>query len=102
MIQGIGAMLAQASLTPADVTFAFMGLPAYGEDSATTARMDAMPSSLLDVARYRCGNDMVCSWAGSLACIDGISVIAGTGSMAYGEYQGRGARGGGWGETHRR
>ncbi len=41
---------------------------------------------------------MICSWAGSLACEDGISVIAGTGSMAYGEYEGRSARAGGWGE----
>jgi N-acetylglucosamine kinase-like BadF-type ATPase len=41
---------------------------------------------------------MVCSWAGSLGCVDGISVIAGTGSMAYGEYAGRQARCGGWGE----
>ena len=48
--------------------------------------------------RYLCGNDMVCSWAGSLACADGISVIAGTGSMAYGEVAGRRARAGGWGE----
>ena len=54
--------------------------------------------ALLDASRYRCGNDMICSWAGSLACADGISVIAGTGSMAYGEYAGRAARAGGWGE----
>src|SRR5262249_12638590 len=66
--------------------------------SETTGQMDAMPSSLLDPVKYRCGNDMVCSWAGSLACADGISVIAGTGSMAYGEYAGRTARSGGWGE----
>ncbi len=78
--------------------FAFVGLPSYGEDSATTATMDAMPASLLDVSRYRCGNDMMCSWAGSLACQDGISVIAGTGSVAYGQYAGREARAGGWGE----
>jgi N-acetylglucosamine kinase-like BadF-type ATPase len=41
---------------------------------------------------------MICSWAGSLAGAEGISVIAGTGSMAYGEYSGRIARAGGWGE----
>ena len=58
----------------------------YGEDSAATPRLDAMPAQLLDAARYRCGNDMICSWAGSLGLRDGISVIAGTGSMAYGEY----------------
>ncbi|WP_174842492.1 N-acetylglucosamine kinase [Steroidobacter cummioxidans] len=98
LIDGIGTTLAQAACTPGDVTFAFVGLPAYGEDSATTATMDAMPASLLDVSRYRCGNDTICSWAGSLACEDGISVIAGTGSIAYGEYAGRKARAGGWGE----
>src|SRR5690606_22317786 len=78
--------------------FAFIGLPAYGEDSATTATMDAMPSALLNVSSYRCANDTVCSWAGSLACEDGISVFAGTGSVAYGQYAGREARAGGWGE----
>lgn len=98
LLDGIAAALHEAALAPADLTYAFLGLPSYGEDSATTALMDSMPARLLDVARYRCGNDMVCSWAGSLACDDGISVIAGTGSMAYGEYAGRTARAGGWGE----
>jgi N-acetylglucosamine kinase-like BadF-type ATPase len=98
LAEGIGTILQQASLTAADLTYAFLGLPSYGEDSATTAQMDLMPARLLDSARYRCGNDMLCSWAGSLACADGISVIAGTGSIAYGEYAGRTARAGGWGE----
>jgi len=98
LLDGIGSTLRQAVLAPTDLTYAFLGLPSYGEDSATTAQMDLMPARLLDVARYRCGNDMICSWAGSLACADGISVIAGTGSMAYGEYEGRTARAGGWGE----
>jgi N-acetylglucosamine kinase-like BadF-type ATPase len=95
---GIKAVLAKAELTPGDLTYAFLGLPAYGEDSAMVHRMDALPSSILKSGRYRCDSDMVCSWAGSLACTDGISVIAGTGSMAYGEYHGRTARSGGWGE----
>ncbi|MFC4313245.1 N-acetylglucosamine kinase [Steroidobacter flavus] len=98
LIGGIAATLEKAASAPAKLTYAFVGLPAYGEDSATTATMDAMPASLLDVSRYRCGNDTVCSWAGSLGCEDGISVIAGTGSIAYGQYAGRDARAGGWGE----
>jgi N-acetylglucosamine kinase-like BadF-type ATPase len=95
---GVTAVLAKVATDATHVDFAYFGLPAYGEDSTTTARMDAMPSAILDASRYRCGNDMICSWAGSLACGDGISVIAGTGSMAYGEYAGRAARAGGWGE----
>ena len=98
LIDGIRATLARRSLAPAGIAFAFFGLPAYGEDGETIAALDAMPSELLEASHYRCGNDMVCSWAGSLACTDGISVIAGTGSMAYGEFAGRQARCGGWGE----
>jgi N-acetylglucosamine kinase-like BadF-type ATPase len=95
---GVEATLAQAAASSRAVGFAFVGLPAYGEDSGMTAALDQMPAVVLSKGSYRCGNDMVCSWAGSLACADGISVIAGTGSMAYGEYAGRQARCGGWGE----
>jgi N-acetylglucosamine kinase-like BadF-type ATPase len=98
LLAGIRTTLAGKALVAADVTFAFVGLPAYGEDPEAVAMLDSMPSAILDPGRYRCGNDMVCSWAGSLACVDGISVIAGTGSMAYGTYAGREARSGGWGE----
>jgi N-acetylglucosamine kinase-like BadF-type ATPase len=98
LVDGTRAVLTSGRVDASAVEFAFFGLGAYGEDSATTARLDAMPAAVLDASKYRCGNDMVCSWAGSLACADGISVIAGTGSMAYGEYAGRVARAGGWGE----
>jgi len=98
LVDATRALLGEAGAAPSSIEFAFFGLGAYGEDSATTAQMDAMPSAVLDAPRYRCGNDMICSWAGSLACSEGISVIAGTGSMAYGEYAGRAARAGGWGE----
>ncbi|KQQ36001.1 N-acetylglucosamine kinase [Duganella sp. Leaf126] len=96
--RGCAALFAAARVAPSDVEFAFFGLPAHGEDRSALPRLDAMPQAVLGHARYRCGNDMVCSWAGSLACADGISVIAGTGSMAYGEVGGRSARAGGWGE----
>jgi N-acetylglucosamine kinase-like BadF-type ATPase len=98
MSDGIKTVLVQAELTPADLTYAFLGLPSYGEDSSAVDRINALPGSILNSGRYRCDSDMLCSWAGALACIDGISVIAGTGSMAYGEYRGRTARSGGWGE----
>jgi N-acetylglucosamine kinase-like BadF-type ATPase len=98
LAEGLAATLAAARASAGDVAFAFLGLPAYGEDGETIAALDALPAPMLPAGRYRCGNDMVCSWAGSLGCADGISVIAGTGSMAYGEYGGRQARCGGWGE----
>ncbi len=96
--RGVTATLRDAGVALADVEYAFVGVPAHGEDSALAPRLDALPAGALAAGRYRCGNDMLCSWAGSLAGGDGISVIAGTGSMAYGEANGHAARTGGWGE----
>jgi N-acetylglucosamine kinase-like BadF-type ATPase len=98
LARGIGQILRQAGIPVSDLTFAFLGLPSYGEDSALLATLDAVPSSVVPTGRYRCGNDMVCGWAGALAGADGINVAVGTGSIAYGEYAGGSARAGGWGE----
>jgi N-acetylglucosamine kinase-like BadF-type ATPase len=98
LAQGTQATLDQAGMTVDDLSFAFVGLPAYGEDLGLLPKLDAAPRAALPHGRYRCGNDVVCGWAGALAGADGINVVAGTGSIAYGEYAGRNARAGGWGE----
>ena len=97
--KGVRAVTAQAGIAPSAIEHAFFGLPAFGEDSIEDARLSSLPDCVLNSAEFTCGNDMVCSWAGSLACADGISVVAGTGSIAYGEYRSRSARAGGWGEV---
>ncbi|MGI5148737.1 N-acetylglucosamine kinase [Plantactinospora sp. CA-294935] len=96
--EGIGAVCATAGITPADIEFAFFGIPTYGEVSDDVAVLDAAPREVLGHDRYRVDNDMVCGWSGSLGATDGINVISGTGSMTYGERAGRGLRVGGWSE----
>jgi N-acetylglucosamine kinase-like BadF-type ATPase len=98
LTRGIERTLQQAGIATAEVSYAFLGLPAYGEDRGVQAKLDEAPAAALADGRYRCGNDMVCGWAGALAGADGINIVAGTGSIAYGEYAGRSARAGGWGE----
>jgi len=98
LASGIHATLAQGSISPADLTYAFLGVPAYGEDSRFLDILDQAASPTLSQDRYRCANDMVCGWAGALGGRDGINIVAGTGSIAYGEFVGRSARAGGWGE----
>ena len=97
--QGVQAVLKQAGASTADVLFAFFGLPAHGEDSKIQPMLDVIPEAFLGHRRYACGNDMICGWAGSLAGEDGINIVAGTGSIGYGERQGLSARSGGWGEV---
>lgn len=96
--EAVPAVCAQAGTAPGDVRFAFFGLPGYGEVRADVPRIDAAVAQALRHGRFRCDNDMVCGWAGSLAGADGINVIAGTGSMTYGRRAGAGVRVGGWGE----
>jgi N-acetylglucosamine kinase-like BadF-type ATPase len=96
---GVHAVLDKAGASPKDVAFAFFGLPAHGEDSQVQPFLDVIPEAVLGHQRYACGNDMICGWAGSLGGEDGINIVAGTGSIGYGERQGLSARGGGWGEV---
>lgn len=98
LARGIHATLQPVGIAPTDVDFSFLGLPAYGEDSRLIATLSAAASPTLPAARYRCENDAICGWAGALACQDGINIVAGTGSIGYGEFRGRTARAGGWSE----
>ena len=98
LADGVADLCHRAGLTTRDVTHAFLGLPGYGEIRADVPALDAIPGAVLGHDRYSCGNDAVCGWAGSLAAADGINVVAGTGSVSYGERAGRAARAGGWGE----
>ena len=94
----VHTLLAKAAVPASAVEYAFFGLPSYGEDSAVAGALDSLPAGCLPAGHYRCGNDMVCGWSGSLGGADGISVVAGTGSICYGERGGVAARCGGWGE----
>jgi len=96
--RGVQATLQAAGCAIDDVAFSFVGMPCHGEDSTLQPQLDALPGAVLPAGRYCCGNDMVCGWAGSLGAADGINIVAGTGSIAYGEWHGRSARAGGWGE----
>jgi N-acetylglucosamine kinase-like BadF-type ATPase len=95
---GILKTMSKANKEVQDLTFAFFGLPAFGEDSKVDKIIDLIPSSILPKDIYRCDNDMVNGWAAATGGEDGINIVAGTGSIAYGERQNSGARCGGWGE----
>jgi len=96
--QGVSAICGQLNISPDEIEHAFFGLPAFGEDAAIDPQLEAACGQILGHARYACGNDMICGWAGSLGGEDGINLVAGTGSIGYGEREGLTARVGGWGE----
>lgn len=97
LADGVDEVLRAAEIGAQDLAYAFFGLCAYGEDGRAVPRLTAIARAVLGHDRYACGNDMVCGWAGSFACGDGINIVAGTGSIGYGQRAGRQARAGGWG-----
>ncbi|GAB3247395.1 N-acetylglucosamine kinase [Kineosporia babensis] len=96
LAEGIGEVTSAAGIS--EISHGFFGLAGYGEISSDVPLLDAIPKGLIGHERYTCDNDVVCSWAGSLGGADGISVVSGTGSIAYGRHDGVGLRVGGWGE----
>lgn len=96
--EGIESVCKLANIKIQDIQYAFFGLPAYGEDSRVQEALNILPHKILGGVPYACGNDMVCGWAGSLGCLDGINIVSGTGSIGYGECGASSARAGGWGE----
>ena len=81
-----------------DVLIGF-GMPAYGENR----ELDTLAAQEIREAfcpmRIHIDNDAAIGWAGSLAMKPGISVVAGTGSIAYGrDASGKTERCGGWHE----
>jgi N-acetylglucosamine kinase-like BadF-type ATPase len=99
LTQGVAEVLTRAGADASRIAHAFFGLPAHGEDSAVTPALDALPAAILGHGRYTVDNDMVCGWAGSLGAEDGMNIVAGTGSIGYGQRCGHAARAGGWGEA---
>nr|WP_319489841.1 BadF/BadG/BcrA/BcrD ATPase family protein [uncultured Caproiciproducens sp.] len=96
---GVGQCLQQGNVSLTDVAGISMGLPCIGENVVLDLPLkEKIHASFPGVPVY-IGNDVEVGWAGSLACEEGINVVAGTGSIAFGkDHSGKTARSGGWAE----
>ena len=81
-----------------DVLIGF-GMPAFGENHKLDALAAGKIRDAFSSMKIHIDNDSAIGWAGSLAMEPGISVVAGTGSIAYGrDASGKTERCGGWHE----
>lgn len=81
-----------------DVLIGF-GMPAYGENHKLDVLATGKIRDAFSPMKIHIDNDSAIGWAGSLAMEPGISVVAGTGSIAYGrDASGKTERCGGWHE----
>lgn len=95
---GIEDVCRMAHITLPDITFSFLGVPAYGENHKELLKMEQHVQNIFPSSNFRCGNDVEAGWAGSLACAPGINLILGTGAIALGvDKENSCSRSSGWG-----
>ena len=73
-----------------------IGMCGYGEGTTSTARIEQIVAKVAGARPYALVNDVESAWAAGLNLADGIVIIAGTGSIAYGVHGERSQRCGGW------
>lgn len=99
IMDGISVLTGQVGIQPAEVSFISMGIPAYGENALADAKLLENLRCKLAQTPFEVVNDVVVGFWGALNMQPGIEVVAGTGSIAYGEdLHGNAARSGGWSE----
>ena len=96
--KGINICLNSANADRKDIVMICAGIPYYGENEDGDSRISGNLRKAFGKDIY-ITNDVELSWAGALAMQPGISVVSGTGSIAYGrDMHGDWARSGGWNE----
>lgn len=88
----------KCSIQKQEIKYAFLGIPGYGESKRDVEDIEYCVNSVFNGVNYTIGNDSVVGWAAGTGCREGINIVAGTGSIAYGRNkEGNEARCGGWG-----
>ncbi|MFQ9977588.1 N-acetylglucosamine kinase [Clostridium cadaveris] len=88
----------RAKISLSEIENIFLAIPGYGESENDKKIIDDALKEILKGVNYRADNDCVAGWAAGTGCKEGINIVAGTGSIAFGKNRfGKTARCGGWG-----
>lgn len=97
--EGITSLLEETGITKEDCAGCCIGLPCFGENDFMDKEIELQIKNLLAPIPTLIVNDGVVGWAGSLECQEGIHLVSGTGSIAFGcGADGSFGRSGGWTE----
>ena len=97
--EGILYLTNHAGIKPNQVELAAVGVPGYGENAQMDRMLEQTVTDVYPAISKVLVNDAQNAFYGALSCRSGINIVAGTGSIAYGEDDNGGsARSGGWSE----
>ncbi|NKF06504.1 ATPase [Clostridium gasigenes] len=94
----IESICIEAKIRKNDIDYIFLAIPGYGESIEDRLIIDSTISKILEGIPYSIDNDCVAGWAAGTGCSEGINIVVGTGSIAFGKNKyGETSRSGGWG-----
>ncbi|MGO1368439.1 MAG: N-acetylglucosamine kinase [Senegalia sp. (in: firmicutes)] len=96
--EGVDDICESSNIKINDIDYSYLGIPGYGEISADMPILEDIIEDILKGTNFKIGNDSEVGWAGSLAAMPGINIVAGTGAIGFGMDEfGKTARASGWG-----
>lgn len=85
------------AVCPQDVVYSAFGMPSFGESLEADREYYTIIEEELGIQPTVLTNDVVIGWAGGTLGQDGIHIVAGTGTIAYGKHGQKEMRVSGWG-----
>lgn len=82
--KGVNALLHDSKLTEHDISNAFVGCSGFGDVKKDEIKIKNHIKEAFGNIKHQVGNDGENAMAGALAGKDGINIVAGTGSIAFG------------------
>ncbi len=99
ILEGVEELIKSVGATPEECAGCCIGLPCFGENKNMDIAVANELKEKLNPIPIKIVNDGIVGWAGSLECSEGIHLVSGTGSIAFGcNASGEIARAGGWNE----
>ncbi|MGL4571243.1 MAG: BadF/BadG/BcrA/BcrD ATPase family protein [Clostridium sp.] len=96
--ESLNIILEKANVSKKEINYIFIGAPGYGESKNDKDDIDEVMNNVFGFTSFKVANDAVAGWAAGTGCKNGINIVAGTGSIAYGRNEnGEDGRVGGWG-----
>lgn len=100
LVSIVEEVLEKLDIDRESIGYIFAGIPGYGEIKEDQKKIEEVAKKAWSGIKFQLGNDMKAGWAGSLGCLPGINIIAGTGAIGYGINElGEEARTSGWGHA---
>ncbi|WP_300383775.1 BadF/BadG/BcrA/BcrD ATPase family protein [Clostridium sp.] len=97
LFEGLDEITKEMKISKKDINYSYLGLAGFGIVKEIADKIAIIVSKVFEGMKYTLNSDVRVAIAGTLACEDGINIVAGTGSIVLALKDEEVKRCGGWG-----